>query len=146
MSKCQGDLLVDLVMSKLLNFSFNFKSIVFTVRNSSCRKVMFSQASVILSGGVHGRETECVWRGGGMYGRRGMHGRGMRDRGHAWCGVCAWQWACVVGGVHGRGVCWAGETATAADGTRPTGMHSCILQNDIVECGILRSNQLHWKL
>ena len=25
----------------------------------------------------------------------------------------------------GGGVCVAGETATAADGTHPTGMHSC---------------------
>ena len=36
-------------------------------------------------------------------------------------------------GMHGRGVCMGGrgecmrdrETATAADGTHPTGMHSC---------------------
>ena len=27
----------------------------------------------------------------------------------------------------GGGACMAGETATAADGTHPTGMHSCIL-------------------
>ena len=34
--------------------------------------------------------------------------------------------ACVVGwGVHGRGACVAGKTATAADGMHPTGMHSC---------------------
>ena len=25
-----------------------------------------------------------------------------------------------------KGVCMAGETATAADGTHPTGMHSCL--------------------
>ena len=36
----------------------------------------------------------------------------------------------VVGGVHGRGHSWqggvhAGETATEAGGTHPTGMHSC---------------------
>ena len=41
-------------------------------------------------------------------GMAGMHGRG-----------CALQ----VGG----GACMAGETATAADGTHPTGMHSCFL-------------------
>ena len=30
------------------------------------------------------------------------------------------------GGVHGwGGACVAGETVTAADGTHPTGMHSC---------------------
>ena len=48
----------------------------------------------------------------------GVHGRG----------------ACMVGGVHGRGhewwgwgACMAGETATAAGGTHPTGMHSCYI-------------------
>ena len=44
----------------------------------------------------------CVWQGG-------MHGMG-----HAWQGVC----------VAGVGACVAGEMATA-DGTHPTGMHSC---------------------
>ena len=33
---------------------------------------------------------------------------------------CAW-----LGGMHGQGACVAGETATAADSTHPTGMHSC---------------------
>ena len=48
----------------------------------------------------------------------GMHGRG----------------ACVAGGMHGKRGAWqggggrgvAGETATAADGTHPTGMHYCV--------------------
>ena len=32
----------------------------------------------------------------------------------------------MAGGMHGRGGAWVtGETATAADGTHPTGMHSC---------------------
>ena len=37
-------------------------------------------------------------------------------------GGCAWQGTCVAGdgGMHGR------ETATAADDTHPTGMHSCL--------------------
>ena len=35
-------------------------------------------------------------------------------------GGCAWWGACRVGGA-----CMAGEMATAADGTHPTGMHSC---------------------
>ena len=47
-------------------------------------------------------------------------------------GGCTWQGAYVAGGhawqrsMHGggRGACVAGETATAADGTHPTGMHS----------------------
>ena len=34
--------------------------------------------------------------------------------------------ACVAGGVHGRG--GGEETATAEDGTHPTGMHSCFMQ------------------
>ena len=68
--------------------------------------------------------------------RRGcIHGRE-----HAWqwgaCMAegCAWQGACVTeGGMHGSracvlgGTCVAGETATAAGGTQPTGMHSCYI-------------------
>ena len=43
-----------------------------------------------MAGGV------CLAGVGGMRGRgRGMHGRG------AW-----WEGACVVGGVHGRGLAW----------------------------------------
>ena len=37
--------------------------------------------------------------------------------GQVWQGVCA---------------CVAGETATVADGTHPTGMHSCYINNCIV--------------
>ena len=57
--------------------------------------------------------------------------------GHTWQGACmaggkhghAWQGACVAeGGMHGRGPCVAGETAAAAGGTHPTGMHSCHLK------------------
>ena len=64
-------------------------------------------------------------------------------------GGCAWRWACMVEGMCGRrghvlagrgrtcvagrrGHVWQGahvgemgEMATAADGTHPTGMHSC---------------------
>ena len=43
----------------------------------------------------------------------GMRGGGMRGP----------AGACVVGGV---GACVAVEMATAADGSHPTGMHSCI--------------------
>ena len=55
-------------------------------------KVIFSQASVILStgGGV------CVAGGGGVRGRGGMHGWGV------WQGGCTWQ---------EEGVCMAGEPA-----------------------------------
>ena len=51
----------------------------------------------------------------------GMHGSGAV---HGW-GVHGWQGACMAGGMRGKGACVAGETATAADGTHPTGMHSC---------------------
>ena len=61
-------------------------------------------------GGGHAWQG-VVWQGGGG----GMHGRGCAwQKGHAW-----------QGGMRGRGVCMAGEMATAADGTHPTGMHSC---------------------
>ena len=63
---------------------------------------------------------------GSVSGEGGMHGKGgvvkgtCVARGHAWhlwWGRHAWQGACV-----------AGETATAEDGTHPTGMHSCFNQ------------------
>ena len=61
-----------------------------------------------------------------------MAGRECVLGGHAWWG-CVWQgghrWQ---GDVHGRevgvGACMAEETATAADGTHPTGIHSCALK------------------
>ena len=50
----------------------------------------------------------------------------MHGRGHAWQGVCMAVGMCGGGGgEEWQGVCMAGETATAADGTHPTGMHSC---------------------
>ena len=50
-------------------------------------------------------------------------------RGVCVAGGCAWQaacmsGACVAGGCAWQGACVARETATAADGTHPTGMHS----------------------
>ena len=63
----------------------------------SCRKVMFSQASVILFTG----EGACMVGVACVAG--GVHGMG-----------------CVC-----QGVCMAGEIATAAGGIHPTGMHSC---------------------
>ena len=61
---------------------------------------------------------------GGVCMAGGMHGGG-----HVWQGRHAWQsvghaWQ---GGVCGGGACVAGEMTTAADGTHPTGMHSCTL-------------------
>ena len=93
-----------------------------TVRNSSCRKVMFSQACVKNS--VHG--GACVVKGG-MYGRK--HARwgtacmaeAMHVGGHAWqgggmCGkgVCmagahVARGVCVAWDMYGRGACVAGE-------------------------------------
>ena len=95
-------------------------------------KVIFSQASVILStgrrgacmgghawpGGVRGQGV-CVARGG-MHGQGVVHGGGVhgRGRGHAWQGGHAWH-ACPP---------WADTMATAysqwAGSTHPTGMHS----------------------
>ena len=82
-----------------------------TARKRSCVKVLFLHLSAILfTGVVHGGEV-CI--AGGM-------------RGGVVCvvGVCvhakghAWQGACVCEGC-------AGEMATDAGGTHPTGMHSC---------------------
>ena len=33
---------------------------------------------------------------------------------------------CMAGGMCGRGACVAGEKGTTANGTHPTGMHSCL--------------------
>ena len=58
---------------------------------------------------MRGEKGACMVKGG-MCGKGGMHSR-----------ACAWQ----GGGRFMVGACMAGETATAADGTHPTGMHSC---------------------
>ena len=78
---------------------------VITVRNSSCGKVIFSQACVnnsVQGGGMHGRRA---YMAGGMCGKGvcvvgacvvgDMHGRGHE-----------WQEACMAGGVHGGGHTW----------------------------------------
>ena len=98
-----------------------------------------------MHGGGHGRGM-C---GGSMHGRgacvagwtHAWQGGGMHDRGHAWwevcvVGVCMAEGACMVVGMHDRGACvagapppcMAGETTTEADGTHPTGMHSCLIE------------------
>ena len=71
---------------------------------------MFSQACVKNSvRGVRGRGV-C---GGG----RCVCGGGVSGTGHAWRGgEAVWWW----------GSCMGGETASAADGTHPTGMQSCL--------------------
>ena len=100
--------------------------------------------------GVHGRghvwQGACMARWEACMERWGMQGRGSMVAGCAWQGACgrgyAWQggrhvWkggGCMHGkvggmcggGMHGRGACVAGETATAAGGTHPTRIHSCL--------------------
>ena len=58
--------------------------IIFTLRNSSCGKVMFSQASVCPHEGRGHAWQRDAWQGG-----------------HVWQGEHAW-WGCVAGGMHGR--------------------------------------------
>ena len=99
-------------------------------------------------GGVHG---SGVYMAGGMCGG-GIHGRGMRGRGMCMAGGCVAGSVCVAGGcvvgsvcvaggcvagsvcVAGgcawQGTCMAGETATAADGSQPTGWKAFLFQND----------------
>ena len=119
-------------------------------RQRSCGKVIFSQASVILfTGGTHGGGV-CMVGEGGVHGGGVCMGRVVCGRGHVWHRACmiggmhdrgyAWQEGCGGGHVWwghvwwghawqgmrgGGGACVVGETATAADGTHPTGMLSC---------------------
>ena len=62
---------------------------------------------------------------GGVYGKGGM----FVAKGGMACmasGVCVAKGVCVIGGMcGGEGGARAGETATEAGGTHPTGMHSC---------------------
>ena len=82
---------------------------------------MFSQ--VCVKNSVHrGVAGGHAWVGHAWQG--GVHGRGV----HVWQRWYVWQGTCLVEGCAWRGggaACVAGETATAADGTHPTGMHSC---------------------
>ena len=74
---------------------------------------------------LHLSVSHSVHRGSAWQG--GVHGRGVCiGRGVCMVEGCAWQGRCMVGGVCGRGAYMPGDTATAADGTHPTGMHSCL--------------------
>ena len=84
---------------------------MFTIRNSSCGKVMFLQASVILSTWGDGR-VACM--AGGMYGR-----------GYAWQGYMHGRGACMVGGLHHRGgMCGRGAACVMGVGVAVAGVHS----------------------
>ena len=103
------------------------------------------RGACVAEGCVHG--GGCAWQGG-VHGRGGVHGEG----GMHGEGAVAWQrWGCMAGGVHSRGCAWQRggmcgkggacmakgavrgmhapllrDTACQrADGTHPTGMHSC---------------------
>ena len=84
---------------------------IITVRNSSCGKVMFSQVSVCPQGGrcTPLWQTDPSWKSD-----------------TPWADT-PWQADTPLAGRPP----WAGrhppqQTATAADGTHPTGMHSCL--------------------
>ena len=104
---------------------------------------MVCMAGGCMTGGMRDRGHAWVCMPGGVNGR-GMHGRGcMREGMHGREGAYMTERGCMAGacmgeeghvwqGVYGRGNAWqcgrecvAAETATAADGTYPTGMHSC---------------------
>ena len=70
-------------------------------------------AGACMAVGMCGRGM-CVWQGG-------MHGREHAWSGGAWQGHVWWEESMCA-----RGVYMAGETATAVDGTHPTGLYSCL--------------------
>ena len=85
-----------------------------------------------MAGGVHGR-GHAWWGGGCMTG--GMCG---------WGACVTWGGMCGGGHVWLRGeACVAGEIATAAGGTHPTGMHSCLITaSKLTVSGIVKSRKL----
>ena len=93
------------------------EAIIVTIRNSSCRKVMFSQASVILSTG--GRCTTP-----GQTSPLGETPPGRHPPGR----FPSWTYNPPPPAVQTppRQTPPPPQTATAAHGTHPTGMHSCI--------------------
>ena len=86
---------------------------IFTARKRSLQRLyVFTGVCLSTWGGA------CVV--GGMHVWQG----GMCDRRVCLAGGVS-QGAYVAGGINGGGVRATGETATAAGGTHPTGMHSC---------------------
>ena len=111
---------------------------IITVRNSSCGKVMFSQVSVYPRGRCTSsladppppRQTPSL----GSHCPRQTHLRADLPRqthtpGRHPLGRHAPPWADtpLPPGRHPSGQPSPGQTATAADGTHPTGMHSCLV-------------------
>ena len=112
-------------------WKLSFTSTVFTfaVRNSSCGRVMFSQASVILwggcawwrgtcmanrwwayeaKGGVCGKQA-CVWQGGHTWQREACMTKGACMAGGMCGGEHAWHGAYMAGEHVWQGTCVAGD-------------------------------------
>ena len=68
------------VLYKSINKSNAAFTLIVTVRNSSCRKVMFSQVSVCPQGGMHGEggHGEGGMHAEGGHGEEGVRGEGWR--------------------------------------------------------------------
>ena len=96
---------------------FRNTTMIITVRNEVA-KVMFLHVSVIFPGGGGG----CLVRGGLLPGEGAWSG-GVCFQGGAWSRGSAPRGVVVT--QHALRQTPPGETATAADGTHPTGMHSC---------------------
>ena len=98
--------------------------IIFTARNSTYGKVMFSQACVknyfrgaCMAGGMCVVGVVCVAGGicvreAFMAGGACMTGGACVARGHVWQGGHAWQGVCM----HGRGCAWCGGMCGRRDG------------------------------
>ena len=94
---------------------FHRRPVILFIGGGACMVV--GEGGTCMVGGVHGRGA-CLAVGVCMAGGGACMAGGMY-RGHVWQ---------RGGGMHcggGWGACMTGETAIAADGTHPTGMHSC---------------------
>ena len=84
-----------------------------TSSNRSCSKVLFSQASVILSTGER-------WQRGDVCGEGVCVAKGdmacKANRGHVWLGGHVWQGTCMAGGMPGRGCAWEGGMCGRGEG------------------------------
>ena len=128
-------------VERLLFYPTRITSSFITVRNSSCRKVMFPQACVKNSvyrrvcmvrgcawprgmhgqgacmaggtcmGNVHGKSMLGACMAGGMHGGGYVWQGACMAGGHAWQRGHVWQAACMAWGMHGRGACVAGGHA-----------------------------------